>query len=269
MDAVASFPEGKKDNVLEILNLIRNETGDTRYTAITELLSYCQNPEFKEILCFNKELNVLDALKELVERLDPEEDGGSLYQVFLCLQLLSLGTDACGVKVASKEFGLFPIFMNKIYSTPNNRQTEAMEMTIANCSRFNGCHAYLLSAEIDWLGYLDQRLTKYPNDFFSHGFLSNLISSMSNEDVKLVLNRGIPRTVLDILISYELDDNFTSASPNENFFTVPGQAIPFTTYLSKSSAGSAFLKEYFDSSKTSSFFFNLLSSSSVLGIYQL
>jgi hypothetical protein len=269
MGAGASVPVAEKEKLMDLLNTIRTTTGKDRYNALLALRDdYCNNSEYKEILCLNEEIGLLSTLKMLSENL--ADDNDSLNSVIYSIMLLSAGTEACCLKLASKEYGLFPILLQK-FSSPSTGIyfRNATEMVIGNCSRFEDCHSYLLSSEVNWLHHLENRLKTKSDEYLSHGLFSCFISNMKNENVHLLINLGIPERILEMLATFtDKMDKYTEKSANDNFTTVPGQAIPVITYLSKTSVGSSYLKEYFDShSNMTSFFFALLPSSSVFGIY--
>jgi hypothetical protein len=248
----------------DLLNAIKQSQGKKRLDKLKELCKLCKNPEHAEILCLNQQLSLLTALKEMLEDISYSSDICSIVD---CFSDLSVGEASCQAALTSKELGLLPVLMTLLRSSLDEELIESAETTFLNCSEFEGCHDYLLSSSVRWLDYIEKRLYEQPHDDTSYWCFSNFIKNMRDESVKVVLDRKIAEVVLLKIVSFKTSvvNSHLSAESVDVF----REAVEFVMWLSKSSVGSYYLKEYFAQHFTYfTFFFDLLKSSSTApGIY--
>jgi hypothetical protein len=243
--------DGKK-----LLKAIQQSSAETRLKAVKDLDKLCEKPENKEILCLNEDLSLLLSLKQLLETVKDDDD--CLCWIVGCINKLSTGDTSCVVAITSKELALLPVFMKILRSSSDEKMIERVEMTISNCSVFEGCHDYLLSPEIGWLDYLEKRLKEKPNDVRSYWWMKNFITNMRNENIFLLIDRKIPEDILQKTLSYGSDTKKWSKDDRK----MVGNIIRFVMYFSKSMNGSRYLMDFFNvHSQFNTFFFDLLPSS--------
>jgi hypothetical protein len=153
--------------------------------------------------------------------------------------------------------------MKILRSSSDEKMIERIEMTISNCSMFEGCHDYPLSYEIGWLDYLEKRLKDKPNDKYSYWWFDNFISNMRNENIPFLIDRKVPELILQKMLSYGSDEMRWSKGDGE----VVDNIIKFVMYFSKSMNGSRYLMNLFNlHPQYTAFLFNLLSMSSMASV---
>jgi hypothetical protein len=245
----------------KLLKAIQRSYAESRLKAVKDLNELCKKAENKEILCLNEDLSLLLSFKQLLETI--KDDDNCLYWIVACINKLSAGDISCKVAITTKELALLPVFMKILRSSSDETMIEWIEMTISNCSMFEGCHDYLLSSEIGWLDYLEKRLKEKPNDVDSYWWFLNFVCDMRNENILLLIDRKIPEDIVQKMFSYGSDMKKWSADDVK----VMDMVIIFVMNFSKSMNGSRYLMDFFNlHSQFNPFFFELLPSSSMISV---
>jgi hypothetical protein len=224
----------------KLLLTVQQSSGETRLNAVKDLWKLCEKPDSKDILSLNEDLSLLLSLKQLLETI--KDDDNCLSWIVLCISWLSVGDISSKAAISSKELALLPVFMKILRSSPDETMSEWIEITISNCSDYEGCHDYLLSSEIGWLDYVETRLKEKPNHKKSYWRLVNFICNMRNENIPFLIDRKVPELVLQKMLCYGSDEMIWSNDDGE----VMGNVIKFVMYFSKSMNGSRYLRSFFN-----------------------
>jgi hypothetical protein len=244
----------------KLLKAIQRSYAESRLKAVKDLDKLCEKPENMLILCLNEDLSLLLSFKQLLETI---KDDNCLFWIVACINKLSGGDISCKVAITSKELALLPVFMRILRSSFDEKMIERIEITLSNCSIFEGCHDYLLSSEIGWLDYLEKRLKEKPNDEDSYWCFGSFISDMRNENILVFINRKLPELILQKMLSYGSDMKKWSADDGK----VIRRIIACVLGFSKSVNGSRYLMDFFNlHSHFNIFFFDLLPSASMVSV---
>jgi hypothetical protein len=257
-DSILSPKEKQVINdIKKFLSVISESTGRTRLKAVKEIARLCDVSENKEMLCQNEELSLLHRLKTFLSII--KYDDNCIYWIIGCLNMLSSGSSTCKTIIASDTLDLLPVLMKILSSSSDEKMIMVIEMTISNCSQCETCHSYLLSSSIGWLDHLVRRLLEKSYDYHSYLLFNNFIANMKNSNILIMnLERNIPEILFQKLFSFGSLEKKWVKEDHE----IADLIIRSIMHLSKSGAGSNYIRNCFHfHPQYSSFFFELLSSS--------
>jgi hypothetical protein len=250
-------------NILKVKKALQqlqvSSNAEARYTAIEEMYPFCEDDNMKEVLCYDKDLGFLAALKQFLENFREEND--VVYLVVCLLVNLSVGGKIlCILAIASEELALLPL-LSKMLSTSSSHIADQLERVMTNCSYFSETHRYLFSSEVCWLQHLTKVLMKRPNDMIPYWYFNNFMINMSNEHVRLVVESEASVFILEKILPFGSDTTKWGSSNIANHTTW------FVLYMSISANGSNYLRDYFTRfPQYCTFFLDLLSSPTIHGM---